>query len=394
MALVFAGWWLLVLVTGARLDGRQAVAVLGVAIVVLAIGECLYDSVQGPLVAGLAPDGSTGRYLAVSGFGWQGGFILAPASAGLCSAPRRSPSRRSACACASPGQWGRCGSSGRCPRRCASRRRLARWRRSGSSARVRWGAPSAARCCAAARGWSRRSPDGASARRGWRGEAGLELLPSVGEVVAAADVVLSIVPPDQAEAVAAELGGASLFADLNAVSPETARRISSEVDGSISGPPPGRAGATRIYLSGPRAGDVAALPFDGVEVIVVGDEVGLASAVKMSTASVYKGSAALLAQALRAADHYGVLGYVLDDLDELAAGAGRRIARAAAKADRYVGEMREISAAQRAVGLDPALFEAIARVYAEIASTPLGQTAPEQAGSDLAEVLRGLRRCP
>ncbi len=83
MALFFAGWWLLVLVTGARLDGRQAVAVLGVAIVVLAIGECLYDSVQGPLVAGLAPDGSTGRYLAVSGFGWQVGFILAPALGGV-----------------------------------------------------------------------------------------------------------------------------------------------------------------------------------------------------------------------------------------------------------------------------------------------------------------------
>src|SRR4029079_6280928 len=93
-----------------------------------------------------------------------------------------------------------------------------------------------------------------------------------------------------------------------------------------SGPPPQQAGTTRIYLSGPRAPEVAALPFDGVDVIVVGDEAGAASAVKMSTASVYKGSIALLGQALRAADHYGVLDQVLSDLGGLAGGAGPRVA--------------------------------------------------------------------
>ena len=60
--------------------------------------------------------------------------------------------------------------------------------------------------------------------------------------------------------------------------------------------------------------------------MVVGEDAVAALAVKMSTASVYKGTAALLAQALRAADHYGVLRHVLDDLDELADDAGRRIA--------------------------------------------------------------------
>jgi 3-hydroxyisobutyrate dehydrogenase-like beta-hydroxyacid dehydrogenase len=222
-------------------------------------------------------------------------------------------------------------------------------------------------------------------------DAGIELLPSSGDVVRAADVVLSVVPPDQAEAVANGLADARLFVDLNAVSPETARRISTDVDGSISGPPPVQGGTTRIYLSGPHAAEVAVLPFDGVSVVVVGEEVGLASAVKMSTASVYKGSVALLAQALRAAEHYGVLDHVLDDLGELASGAGRRVARAGAKADRYVGEMHEISAAQRAAGLEPALFEAMARVFAEIAATRLGRVPPEEAGADLADVLAQLR---
>jgi 3-hydroxyisobutyrate dehydrogenase-like beta-hydroxyacid dehydrogenase len=223
------------------------------------------------------------------------------------------------------------------------------------------------------------------------GEAGLELLPSLADVVSQADVVLSVVPPDQAEAVAADLAGARLLVDLNAVSPETARRISSDLDGSVSGPPPRRAGTTRIYLSGPRAGEAAALPFDGVDVVVVGDDVGLASAVKMSTASVYKGTVALLAQALRAAEYYGVLDHVLADLADVGSGAGRRIGRAAAKADRYVGEMHEIAATQRVAGLDPVLFEAMANVYGEIASTPLGRAAPEDAPSDLPEVLARLR---
>src|SRR6478752_1863135 len=59
-------------------------------------------------------------------------------------------------------------------------------------------------------------------------DAGLELVPSIADVVAAADVVLSIVPPDQAEAAAAELSDARLLADLNAISPATAQRISAE----------------------------------------------------------------------------------------------------------------------------------------------------------------------
>ena len=53
--------------------------------------------------------------------------------------------------------------------------------------------------------------------------------------------------------------------------------------------------------------------------------------------------------------------------------------------------MHEIRASQEAAGLDPALFEALAKVYAEIAATRLGQAAPEDAVSDLSEVLARLR---
>ncbi|MEP6978618.1 MAG: hypothetical protein ABI948_11245 [Thermoleophilia bacterium] len=91
----------------------------------------------------------------------------------------------------------------------------------------------------------------------------LELLPTLGDVLRAADVVLSVAPPGEAEAVAAAVrsaGDGSLFVDLNAVSPETVRRLGADVDGAVSGPPPWRPDTTRIYLSGARAGDVASLP--------------------------------------------------------------------------------------------------------------------------------------
>jgi MFS family permease len=93
MAGLFASWWLLVLLTGDRFDGRRAVIVLAAAIAVLGVGECIYDAIQGALVSDLAPEGSTGRYLAASGFGWQAGFILAPVSGGLllASEPRALP---------------------------------------------------------------------------------------------------------------------------------------------------------------------------------------------------------------------------------------------------------------------------------------------------------------
>jgi 3-hydroxyisobutyrate dehydrogenase-like beta-hydroxyacid dehydrogenase len=242
-------------------------------------------------------------------------------------------------------------------------------------------------------------------------QAGLELVPDLRSALAEADVVLSVVPPEAAPAVASDvalagksLGSKPLLVDLNAIAPVTARVIESAtaehgldvVDGSISGPPPSRPGTARIYLSGARAREVAALPFDGVELIVVGDEVGAASAVKMSTASVYKGTSALLAQALLAARANGVLDHVLADLSagapELARNLPRRLASAATKSGRYVGEMHEIASAQAAAGLTPALFEAIAEIYATMARTPLANESPEELPPDLTleRVLDGL----
>jgi hypothetical protein len=78
----------------------------------------------------------------------------------------------------------------------------------------------------------------------------------------------------------------------------------------------------------------------------------------------------------------GVLEHVLDDLGELADGAALTIARGATKSERYVAEMHEIAATQAAAGLTPALFEALAAVYAALAETPAARKSPEDVGME------------
>lgn len=236
--------------------------------------------------------------------------------------------------------------------------------------------------------------------------AGLELLDSLDEVVAQADVLLVVTPPDEANPAAAQVAAAArrtgsrpLVADLNAVAPTTVYAIAATlaaaglpfVDGSISGPPPSVRPGARVYLSGERAAEVAALPWRHVRPVVLDGPPGRASALKMCTASVYKGVTGLVAQAIRAADHYGVLDEVLDDLSG-AADPGA-VAVAATKAGRFVPEMREIASAQRAAGLTPALFEAFAQVYADIAATDLATGDPESTARDLpaSEIAHRLR---
>ena len=232
--------------------------------------------------------------------------------------------------------------------------------------------------------------------------ASLEVLAGLDDVVDAAGIVLSIVPPGQAPAVAGDVaaaagrtGSAPLVADLNATSPATMQAVAARleerglelVDGSISGGPPRPTTSTRIYLSGPRAAEIAALPGPGIDARAVGDAIGTASAIKMCTASVYKGSAGLLTHALLTAHANGVLEPVLDDLaqemPQLVERAPRSLASAATKAERYVDEMREIARTQAAAGLPRELFDGYAAVYEALARTPLAREDPESVDPSL-----------
>jgi 3-hydroxyisobutyrate dehydrogenase-like beta-hydroxyacid dehydrogenase len=222
--------------------------------------------------------------------------------------------------------------------------------------------------------------------------AGLTDAGTVAAVCESADLILSICPPHAALDVAREVAGfRGIFVDANAVSPATARTVGALiekgsgtfVDGGIVGPPPTAPGRTRLYLSGPRAAEVAGL-FAGmaVDARVVAGAPGSASAVKMAYAAWTKGSAALLlaTRALaRAEDVEDILlaEWALSQ-PALAARSEQAARSAAAKGWRWTGEMEEIAASMTADGLPGGFHQAAADIYhrASAASAALSPGAP------------------
>jgi len=146
------------------------------------------------------------------------------------------------------------------------------------------------------------SLDGRSERtRGLVERYGIGVVPDLAALVSTAEIVLVVTPPsaaiDAAEeiAVAATASGSRpVVVDLNAIAPSTVARAAEIlagagidlVDGSISGAPPTTRPGARVFLSGPRAGEIVALHWQDVVPILVDGPIGQASAVKMSTASI------------------------------------------------------------------------------------------------------------
>ena len=137
----------------------------------------------------------------------------------------------------------------------------------------------------------------------------------------AADIILSIVPPGEAMHLATSLAPVlrdttrkPVYADCNAVSPQTAVAIAAEVSttgarfvdaGIIGGPPkPGTPGPL-IYTSGPDAPAIDMLANYGVRVSDLHGAIGAASGLKMSYAGMTKGLTALASAMMLAATRFG-----------------------------------------------------------------------------------------
>jgi 3-hydroxyisobutyrate dehydrogenase-like beta-hydroxyacid dehydrogenase len=190
-------------------------------------------------------------------------------------------------------------------------------------------------------------------------------------LLAEAELVLSIVPPHAATAVAADAAGfEGVFVDANAISPATVRSLAPRrvVDGSIVGPPPHRSGTTRLYLSGEGADVVAAL-FAGstVEARIVDGGIGAASALKMTYAAWSKGTAAMLLAIRDVARLNGVEDALLAEWGDSAPELLERLPQAERGADtkgwRWIGEMEEIADTFAAAGQPEGFHRAAAQVY-------------------------------
>jgi 3-hydroxyisobutyrate dehydrogenase-like beta-hydroxyacid dehydrogenase len=243
--------------------------------------------------------------------------------------------------------------------------------------------------------------DGRSARtKALARSADIADLGDLGEVGDRADLILSILVPAEAEALAFSVasaigrsGAATAFADCNAVSPATSLRIERAVtgaggryiDASIIGPPPGpqsgKGDAPRFYTSGPHAALMQ--PLDGAGIVVrnLGPNTGAASAIKMCYAGYTKGTSALSVGVLALAQRLGVAEELDREFSESqAAGLARmkkQIPGLPVKARRWVGEMEEIAATFGAAGLPSGFHEASAAIYGLMGETEFAEETPE-----------------
>ena len=241
--------------------------------------------------------------------------------------------------------------------------------------------------------------EGRSGRtRALAGDAGIEDLGSDGALIAEADLVLSILVPDQALALAERLAPAirdgargTVVVDCNATAPETARAAArvveaaggAFVDAGIIGPPPRRdSGRTRFYASGRAAERFAELRRQGLDVRLVSERVGDASAVKMCYAALTKGTAALMTQLQVAAARHGVTATLQEEFaasqPEQLAWMRQWVRTSVPKAFRWVGEMEEIAKTFAAAGVTPKGFEGAAATWRAVAATDLGQMKVEE----------------
>jgi 3-hydroxyisobutyrate dehydrogenase-like beta-hydroxyacid dehydrogenase len=211
-----------------------------------------------------------------------------------------------------------------------------------------------------------------------RARAGADGLTDVGTLDALAarsDIVISICPPEHAADVASDVrsaGFTGMFVDANAISPETAKRIAPTVDGGVIGGPPRVEGTTRLYLSGARAAEVAALFADSpLDARVLDDQIGTASALKMTYAAYTKGVAALLIALRETARANGVDQHLLDEWAISQPGLARTSDGAATnagpKAWRWIAEMEEIAVTFAAAGQPDGFHRAAADVYRQVA---------------------------
>ncbi len=212
-------------------------------------------------------------------------------------------------------------------------------------------------------------------------ESGLEDCHTLKNLVAVSEIILSVCPPHSASNVAdqvAELGFTGVYLDANAIAPDVTRQIGLTitkqgarfVDGGIIGGPPSKAEyGTQLYLSGKDASIIADIFEDSnLHASVISDQIGAASALKMTFAAYTKGTTALLSAILAVAEKEGVRANLEQQWgDEFTRQTHLRVTANTAKAWRFEGEMREIAATFSGAGLPGNFHEAAAQVFADLA---------------------------
>jgi 3-hydroxyisobutyrate dehydrogenase-like beta-hydroxyacid dehydrogenase len=212
--------------------------------------------------------------------------------------------------------------------------------------------------------------------------------------IAEADVILSILPPGEAVALAerfveplARASHKAMFVDCNAVNVETVQRISSIikptgaafVDGAIIGPPPSAESNPTFYFSGEEASLLSALGGFGLKVQVIDANIGAASALKMAYAGINKGItllvAAMILNSIEAGAGKALHFELAASQSELLRRVTRSIPDMYPKAYRWAPEMEEIAAFVAGDPPTSRIFEALGQFCRRMAADAAGERA-------------------
>jgi len=217
-------------------------------------------------------------------------------------------------------------------------------------------------------------------------------VPTYQALVNGADILLSILAPAQAKKAAHVIAQAIsetktdlTYVDCNAIAPQTVTQIGDMItnsggcfiDASIIGFPSIKEGVNRLYASGQYVDNIKELSQFGLNIIVVGEKVGQASAVKMCHSALPKGLLALCAEILTAAEALGV-SQVLKNEFQLSQSAiyermERELPGIPMKSGRFIGEMEEIAKTFEGVGLTPKILAGAADIYRFLSKTKLAE---------------------
>jgi 3-hydroxyisobutyrate dehydrogenase-like beta-hydroxyacid dehydrogenase len=206
---------------------------------------------------------------------------------------------------------------------------------------------------------------------------------SLAQLCQSCEIIFSICPSHVAEDIAKSVvknGFKGFYLDANAISPSRSERIGNFmeennihfIDGGIIGGPAWSPKETWLYLSGKNAQVIADCFSNGpLETKIIGEKIGKASALKMCYAAYSKGTTALLASILAAAESLSVREELYQQWDKDDSGfseqVNRRTTHVTAKAWRFEGEMYEIASTFYEAGLPNGFHEAAAEIYHRMA---------------------------
>jgi len=232
--------------------------------------------------------------------------------------------------------------------------------------------------------------------RGLAEKARIQDVPTYQDLVREAEIILSILVPSEAKKAATlvsqaleETGETLTYADCNAIAPQTVREVgtiitsagSNFVDAGIIGGPPGPGIMNRIYISGPDVEAVEQLNKYGLDVRVIGPEIGQASGLKMVYAALTKGTSALALELLIASKRLNLYDALITEWEmsqaERYESFKRGLQSVPSKSYRWIGEMEEIAKTFGDVGLTPKILEGAADMYRFIVSNPVSNETPE-----------------